>query len=103
MILTEMKAKAISDYLTADVERAQGLLEMTAEDAAIKMNADGCDVTADELVEFGGAMVQVSGEDELSDTELEGVAGGIAPVLVYAAACGIALGCGYIVGRLEQW
>lgn len=103
MILTETKANAISEYLTADVERARGLLEMTAEDAAIKMNADGCDVTADELVEFGGAMVKYANDGELTDTDLDDVAGGLGVVAIGAIACVASLGVGYIVGRIEQW
>ena len=103
MVLTAEKAKVISDYLMADKERAQRLLEMAPEAAAEEMNAAGCDITVDELIEFGAAMTQVSGNEELTDDELENVAGGLGIIATYAVACGIALACGYGVGRLEKW
>lgn len=101
MLLTEEKAKVISEYLVADKERAQRLLETAPEDAAKEMSADGCTVTAEELVEFGSAMAQVVGKAELSEDDLENVSGGaVGSVLL---ACGIAAVVGYGVGRLEKW
>ena len=101
MLLTEAKTKVISEYLMADQERAQRLLEIAPEDAAKEMSTDGCVVTAEELVEFGAAMAQVFGKEELSENELENVAGGaIGSILL---ACGIAAVVGYGVGRLEKW
>ena len=103
MVLTEEKAKVISEYLMADKERAQRLLDMAPEAAAEEMNAAGCGITAEELIEFGAAMAQPSGNEELSEDDLENVAGGLGLVATYAVACGIALACGYGVGRLEKW
>ena len=85
----------------ADKERAQRLLEVAPEDAAKEMNADGCAVTAEELVEFGSAMTQVAGKTELSEDDLENVAGGAVGAVILA--CGIAAVCGYGVARLEKW
>lgn len=101
MLLTEEKAKVISEYLVADKERAQRLLEAAPEDAAKEMSVDGCTVTAEELVEFGSAMAQAVGKAELSEDDLENVSGGaVGSVLL---ACGIAAVVGYGVGRLEKW
>ena len=101
MLLTEEKAKVISEYLMADQERAQRLLEIAPEDAAKEMSADGCAVTAEELVEFGSAMAQAFGKEELSENDLENVAGGAVGAILLA--CGIAAIAGYGVGRLEKW
>jgi len=108
MVLTEEKAKVISEFLMADKERGQRLLTLSPEEATKEMNAAGCDISVDELVEFGGAMAQsagneAAGKEELSDADLDSVAGGLGPVAAYAIACGIALACGYGVGRLEKW
>lgn len=103
MVLTEEKVKVIAEYLMADKERAQHLLEMAPEEAAKEMNEAGCNVTVDELVEFGVAMSQVSGKEELSEADLDNVAGGLGVFATYLIACGIAAACGYGVGRLERW
>ena len=103
MMLTEEKAKVISEYLMADKERAQKLLEIAPEEAAKIMNKAGCNVTAEDLIEFGKVMSQVANKDELSDTDLDNVAGGLGVIATYAIACGIAIVCGYGVGRLEKW
>lgn len=103
MLLTEEKAKVISDYIVADKARAERLLGMDPQEAAKEMSAAGCDVTADELVAFGAAMAETAGKEELDATELDNVAGGLGIVATYAIACGIALACGYGVGRLEKW
>lgn len=103
MVLTEEKAKVISEYLMVDKERAQHLLEMAPEAAAEEMNAGGCNVTAEELIEFGEAMAQATGNVELSAEDLDNVAGGLGVVATYLAACGIALACGYVVGRIDKW
>lgn len=103
MTLTEEKAKVISEYLMADKERARKLLEISPEEAAKIMNEAGCAVTADDLIEFGKVMAQASDKEELSDEELDNVAGGLGVIATYAIACGIAIVCGYGVGRLEKW
>lgn len=103
MLLTEGKARVISDYLAADKERAKRLLGLDPNEAAAEMVAAGCDVTVEELVAFGAAMAQTIGKDELSDTDLETVSGGLGVIMTYVVACGIAVACGYGVGRLEKW
>ncbi|MBQ3011725.1 MAG: hypothetical protein IJD81_11090 [Oscillospiraceae bacterium] len=104
MLLSAEKAKAISEYLMADKERAQRLLAMDPKEAAKEMSATVSGITADELIEFGNEMSQaVVGNGELSDSDLDNVSGGLGVVATYAVACGIALLCGYGVGRLEKW
>lgn len=103
MALTEDKAKIISEYLMADKERAQRLLEMVPEEAAKEMNIAGCDIDVDELVEFGSVMAQVANKEELSDEDLDNVAGGLGIIATYAIAAGVAAVVGYGVGRLDRW
>lgn len=103
MALTENKAKAISEYLMADKERGERLLALAPEEAAKEMNAAGCDITADDLIEFGDAMSQVADKEELEANDLDNVAGGLGLVATYAAACGIAFVAGYAVKRIEKW
>ena len=103
MMLTENKAKMISEFLMADKERGQKLLEMAPKDAANVMNAAGCDVTIDELIEFGSAMAQTPNKEELSETDLDNVAGGLGLIATYAIACAAVFAVGVVVGRVEKW
>lgn len=104
MLLTENKAKVISEYLMADKKRGEHLLTLSPEEAVKEMNADGCDVTVDELIEFGSAMAATSNKDELEATDLDNVAGGLGVVATYAIACGIAFVGGYVVESVKvRW
>ena len=103
MVLTENKAKTISEYLLADKERGKRLLALAPEEAAKEMNAAGCGVTAEELIEFGNAMGQITDKEELEASDLDNVAGGLGLVATYALACGIAFLAGYAVKRVEKW
>ncbi len=103
MALTNEKAKEISDFLTADIERGKGLLDLAPDVAAKEMCDAGVDVTADELIEFGNAMKQESGNEELNASELDNVSGGIGAIAAYAIGCGIAFGVGYVTRRVEKW
>lgn len=103
MALTENKAKTISEYLLADKERGAHLLELSPENATAEMNTAGCDITAEDLIEFGDAMAQVADKEELDANDLENVSGGMGIIATYAIACGIAFAAGYAVKRLEKW
>lgn len=89
-MLTNERAELIAKYLTADKERAQALLELSPEEAAAKINADGHDFTADEIQEFGKNLQAVVQSDELDENALEDVSGG---VVISAAAAGVYLTC----------
>lgn len=103
MILTEQRAKLLADYLMEDKERANRLFNMAPEDAVSEINAAGFNFTTEELIEFGDAMSIAAKNGELTEDDLEDVAGGLGVVATYLIACGIALACGYGVGRLNKW
>lgn len=67
------------DYLVADEARAAALLALSAEDACAKMNADGLNITPEELQNFDEVMAKIEkagSADELSENDLDDVAGG---------------------------
>ena len=103
MVLTEEKGKMLADYLMEDQERANRLLSMSPEEAVKELNAAGYSFTAEELVEFGDVLSVAVNQGELSEDDLENVAGGLGVVATYCVACGIAFVCGYAVKRLEKW
>ncbi len=104
MVLTENKAKVISEYLMSNKKRGERLLALSPEEVVNEMNADGCDVTVEELIEFGAAMTQASDKDELEATDLDNVAGGLGVVATYAIACGIAFVGSYVVESVKvRW
>lgn len=103
MALTADKAKAITDFLGEDSERAKKLFDMDPQDAAKEMGSNGLDVSSDDLIEFGSKLAKYGETGELSEDDLEDVAGGLGAVATVAIAYGIALGCGYLVGRLSKW
>lgn len=92
-MLTESRAEILSKYLLDDDERAAKLLEMKAEEAVEKINADGYDFTPDELLEFGKQLQTVAvgaGEGELDNNTLGNVTGGISSITVLKAALTVA-------------
>lgn len=94
-MITNEKATAIAAYFKADEARTKELFEMEPAEAAAKMTADGCEVTADELIELHSEIQKVAATGtELDEAALENVAGGIAPLII---AGGIFLG-GMAVG-----
>ena len=111
MILSNERAEKLSAYLTADIERAKVLLDLTPEEAAEKINADGFDFTADEIKEFGVQLQKVAAsqaeEGELSEDALSEVAGGIV-ISAAVLGAGVALFTagvtfGYKVARDRGW
>lgn len=106
MALTTERAEKLAAYLKADESR-KALLDLSAEDATAKINADGNDFTVDELKEFcegvKQAIAQADGS-ELDAASLEDVSGGS---ITFAAACagfGLAMG-GYKLGKdiAQRW
>lgn len=94
-MITKEKAIAISEFFNADEERAKKLFELEPADAAAKMTADGCAVTADELIEIQAEIKKMATTGtELDEAALENVSGGIAPLIIGG---GIVVG-GFIVG-----
>lgn len=77
--MTEEKAKALVEYLEADEERANALLELSAAEAAEKLAADGVNCNEDDLVEFAKAVQTASQtqDGELDEDALSEVAGGL--------------------------
>jgi lactobin A/cerein 7B family class IIb bacteriocin len=84
-MITNEKATAIAAYFKADDARMNELFAMEPADAAAKMTADGCEVTAEELIELQAELKKMSVTGtELDEAALENVAGGIAPILIAA-------------------
>ena len=100
MALTKERADALSAVLTEDMERTKAWLVLEPKDAVVKINELGHDFTIEELEEYGKALKQAAAQDELSEDQLEDVAGGSA--LVIAGAMAIAFVAGVGVGGLEK-
>ena len=81
MILSNERAEKLSAYLTADIERAKTLINLSPEEAVAKINADGFDFSVDEIMEFGEQLQKVvasqSEDGELSEEALGEVGGGV--------------------------
>ena len=70
----------ISNFLAKDIEATKKLLDLDPEKAAEQITAQGFEVTATELVEYGEKLKELGAakKDELDEADLENVAGGIA-------------------------
>lgn len=103
MLLTNERAEKLGNYLTADKDRAEGLLSMTPEKAVLEINKSGYDFSVDEVIEFG-RQIAVAGErivpgtTELEEAALSEVSGGVITELT-AAACVAAVALGYTIGK----
>ena len=81
MITTE-RVEAISAALCNGRDNAQitQLLGLTPAEACAKLNAEGCDVTVEELQAYGQYILEkaktYSANDELNEDDLDAVAGG---------------------------
>jgi len=102
MTITKERAEILTNVLTTDINRTKTWLVLAPEVAVAEINALGYDFTAAELAEYGEAMKASVTQGELSEDELDNVAGGIAPWLIYAGALGVAALCGVAVGGLEK-
>lgn len=73
------KYQDLINYLAADEARATVLLAMPAEEACAKMNADGLNMTPDDLNDFDEVMAKIAKTNagsELNEDDLDSVAGG---------------------------
>lgn len=109
-MLTNERAELIAKYLTDNQERAKALLELSAEEAAAKINADGFDFSVDEIREFGQQLQMIadaqSKNGELNAEDLENVAGGAFITLtaaglftVFCTCCG----AGWMMAERHGW
>lgn len=83
MALTNERIQAIGTALENEQLRKE-VLEMEPAAAAERLNEEGNDFTADELVEFGSFAVEVTNAGELDAADLDSVAGGIAETIIGA-------------------
>lgn len=105
-MLTNERSNLIGNYLAANKERAMVLLELSPEDAAAKINADGYDFTVDEIAEFGDQMkkaVTASQEGELSEDALDGVSGGLVVEGVAIACISLGFSIGAAIAKNCGW
>ena len=107
MVLTNERAALFADFLKADVERANKLVELSPEEVVAIVNEEGNNFTVEEVVEFGENLKAVAAAQsgELSEDKLEEVAGGLV-----AAAAGVYLTCvtigvtlGIAAGKNWKW
>jgi predicted ribosomally synthesized peptide with nif11-like leader len=103
--MTETRAKALSEFLTADADRAKDLLTKEPEEALKVINANGFDFTVDELKEFGAAVRKAAEADELSEASLEGVSGGVITesVIGIAFVGTVLFAAGQRIGKYAPW
>lgn len=111
-MLSKERAEKLAQYLTADIERAKKLLDMSPEDVVAQMKAEGYDFTVEEVMEFGEQLKHVPTasvkDGELSEEALSEVAGGVFVIDDAILGAGIALFCagltfGYTVARDRGW
>lgn len=91
--MTKERIEEISKALMEDESKIKEMFEMTPEDAAKAFAEKGFNFTAEELVEYGDCLTKVKAHaetnDELSEGQLDDVAGGSA---VATVLFGIAFG-----------
>ena len=88
MALTNERIQAIGTALENEQLRKE-VLDMEPAAAAERLNEEGNDFTADELIEFGNFVSEITKGGELAAEDLDGVAGGVGPLAV--------LGIGFFV------
>ena len=78
MTITKEKIEALVKYMGENEERAEMLMELSAEEACEKINADGYEFTAEELAGFAQVWIEATEtkKGELEEAELDSVAGG---------------------------
>lgn len=84
MTITNERTESLAKYLYENREKAEALMEMRAEDACAKINAEGYDFAAEELIELANDIANLTelSSDELSEESLDSVAGGGAKLKV---------------------
>lgn len=109
MSMTIERTEAFANYLKADVDRANKLIELAPEDALKVINADGNDFTLEEITEFGEnlkAVAMQNQSDELDEASLENVSGGViatAAAAVYLTCITIGIGLGAAAASNWTW
>ncbi len=76
MGMSNERIETLANYLISDKERAQTLLQLSPEEATVRINKDGFDYTVDEIVEFGEKCRKLANNEELKEEDLKDVAGG---------------------------
>lgn len=79
MAITKEKFEILANYMGEDDTRAKALTSVSAEEACRRINADGFDFTADELLAFAEIVEKASDvkQGELNESDLDNVSGGI--------------------------
>lgn len=106
MAMTNERVAQLADFLKADVERAKKLMDLSPEEAVKIINENGNDFTVDEVVEFGLNLKNVVAQaDELSEDNLDDVAGGLAAAAaaVYLTCVSIGVTLGIAAGSNWKW
>ena len=107
MNLTVERTELLGQYLQEDVDRANKLLELTPDEAAKLINADGYDFSAEEVAEFGENLKAASAtNEELSEESLSEVSGGViagAAIAVYVACVALGVKLGVAAGSHKKW
>lgn len=75
--MNKERAEILTQYLTADPDRAKALLALEPHEALEQINAEGYDFSIDELNEYCAAFKAAVAQGELNEGELETVAGGL--------------------------
>lgn len=85
------KANAIATAIGSDEERVKMLFDLSPEEAAEKLNSEGNDVTAQDLIDFADFVKEnAATEGELAEDDLGNVSGGVVAELVFCG--GVLLG-----------
>jgi len=75
MKISDERAKVLTDFLNADQERANKLMELSTAEAVKEINSHGLDFTSDELKAYAEAFNKSA--VAMGDEDLEEVAGGV--------------------------
>ena len=97
-MLTQERADVLTNYLTADAERGQALLDMEPAEAMERINADGYDFNLEEINEYARALKMAQAGGELNAEELDDVAGGFGVLAAGGCILGGAV-VGYVVTK----
>ena len=105
--MTEERIEKLTNYLREDQEKELVLLQMQPEEACIKIQADGYDYTVDEIIEYGNLVRTVAAQmdDEISEADLEMVAGGftLGSLVGAAFAVKVCYDIGKALGKSLPW
>ena len=82
-MLSEKRIKEITEAIGTKQDRMVELVDMAPADAAAKLNSEGFQVTADELIEFADFAKKSAESGELDEDALENVSGGIAGTTLF--------------------